>query len=393
MDDTPTTLLVAEGDEPLREFLVDQFLADGFAASGAEGLEEARVRLASFHPDLLVLGELEGPREQLGLLRGDPRARLRRAADRAPELGRRGARPAARLRGGLRRLPRQAASPTRCCSPACGRSCAARRAASCRAGGSARSRSTQLARRATVAERPLHALADGVRPARPPGRRADAGVHQAGAAARRLGLPRRGQHPDGRRPRLPAAQEARARRRAAPGRERARRRLPAVRRRRSRRSTSTSSPRPRRATAVRRSGPLRRRKGLRRQGRLERRTPLRRFTPLRRTPVSPASEAQREKVAGRACLACGSQPPGRPGPPHAALARRLRRRALRRAALPRRCHRAFDRGELDLLAHLEPSYRAELAHALSHLSLLALLRRVTGTRWTPATSTQPNLRA
>ena len=70
MNDTPTTLLVAEGDDPQREFYVDQFLADGFAASGAEGLEEARVRLASFHPDLLVLGELEGPREQLGLLRG-----------------------------------------------------------------------------------------------------------------------------------------------------------------------------------------------------------------------------------------------------------------------------------------------------------------------------------
>jgi hypothetical protein len=43
----------------------------------------------------------------------------------------------------------------------------------------------------------------------------------------------------------------------------------------------------------------------------------------------------------------------------------------------------FDRAELDLLPHLEPRFRAELAHALSHLSLLALLRRVTGERWAP----------
>jgi DNA-binding response OmpR family regulator len=69
MNDTQTTLLVAEGDDGMREFLVDQFLADGFQASGAQGVEEARVRLASFHPDLLVLGEIAGARQQLGLLR------------------------------------------------------------------------------------------------------------------------------------------------------------------------------------------------------------------------------------------------------------------------------------------------------------------------------------
>ena len=51
--------------------------------------------------------------------------------------------------------------------------------------------------------------------------------------------------------------------------------------------------------------------------------------------------------------------------------------------LDRRCHRAYDRGELDLLPCLEPGYRAELAHALAHLSLLSLLRLVTGMRWRP----------
>jgi hypothetical protein len=39
-------------------------------------------------------------------------------------------------------------------------------------------------------------------------------------------------------------------------------------------------------------------------------------------------------------------------------------------------------GELDLLPHLEPRYRAELAHGLLHLGLVALLGRVTATRWT-----------
>ena len=33
------------------------------------------------------------------------------------------------------------------------------------------------------------------------------------------------------------------------------------------------------------------------------------------------------------------------------------------------------------MPHLEPRLRAELAHALSHLSLIELLRRVTGQRW------------
>ena len=51
--------------------------------------------------------------------------------------------------------------------------------------------------------------------------------------------------------------------------------------------------------------------------------------------------------------------------------------------LCRACHRLYDRGELDLLPHLEPGYRVELAHGLRHLSLLHLLRRVTGVRWVP----------
>ena len=66
--------------------------------------------------------------------------------------------------------------------------------------------------------------------------------------------------------------------------------------------------RPLRATAIRRSGRLRRRKALRRQGRIERRRALRRLAPLRRTAVSPASDAQRAKVADKACLVCRKRP-------------------------------------------------------------------------------------
>jgi hypothetical protein len=51
--------------------------------------------------------------------------------------------------------------------------------------------------------------------------------------------------------------------------------------------------------------------------------------------------------------------------------------------LCRPCHRAYDSGELDLLPCLEPRLHAELAHALTHLSLVAVLQRVTGARWTP----------
>jgi hypothetical protein len=106
-----------------------------------------------------------------------------------------------------------------------------------------------------------------------------------------------------------------------------------------------------------------------------------RHTPLARRPVSPASEAQRAKVADRACLVCGARPVD---PAH------LVPRALGGCDEPdctvplcRRCHRVYDRGELALLPHLEPGERVELAHGLTHLSLIALLQRVSATRWAP----------
>jgi hypothetical protein len=138
---------------------------------------------------------------------------------------------------------------------------------------------------------------------------------------------------------------------------------------------------------MRHSGRRRRQKGLRRRARLERRAALRRLTPLRRTPVSPASEAQRAKVAGQACLVCGKRPVD---PAHLAP-RSLGGCEDAHCSIPlcRACHRRYDRGELDLLPRLEPGYRTELAHALAHLSLLSLLRLVTGTRWRPADADIP----
>jgi hypothetical protein len=52
-------------------------------------------------------------------------------------------------------------------------------------------------------------------------------------------------------------------------------------------------------------------------------------------------------------------------------------------------HRAYDGGELDRLPHLEPSFRAEVAHALEHVSLLTLLGRVTGRCWAPCENDNP----
>jgi hypothetical protein len=49
-------------------------------------------------------------------------------------------------------------------------------------------------------------------------------------------------------------------------------------------------------------------------------------------------------------------------------------------ALCRLHHRAYDRGELDLLPYLEPLHRIEIAHAVMHLGLIGALRRLTGRR-------------
>ncbi|OAI39388.1 hypothetical protein AYO39_02935 [Actinobacteria bacterium SCGC AG-212-D09] len=118
---------------------------------------------------------------------------------------------------------------------------------------------------------------------------------------------------------------------------------------------------------------------LRRRAKLRANKPLRRSTPLQRTASMAATERQRAAVAGRRCIVCGTD--RRIDPAH------LIPRSLGGCGDPlctcplcRSCHRAYDRGELDLLPYLEPAWRAQVAHAVGHVGLIAALRRISGTR-------------
>ena len=67
MNDTPR-LIVADSDDHLRDDLVGQLLADGFAAEPARTPAEVRCR-AAWSPDLLLLGDFAEPTAPLELLR------------------------------------------------------------------------------------------------------------------------------------------------------------------------------------------------------------------------------------------------------------------------------------------------------------------------------------
>lgn len=135
---------------------------------------------------------------------------------------------------------------------------------------------------------------------------------------------------------------------------------------------------------------------------LSRATPLKRTTPLltdpektrgwqdrsrapakpNRRPVSPASSAQRRKVAGKACIVCA----GSPCHPAHTIDRSLCPEGAEdpRAVVPL-CpthHRSYDEGHLSLLEHLEPHYRAELAFAVERFGLVSTLERLTNDRVT-----------
>jgi hypothetical protein len=101
-------------------------------------------------------------------------------------------------------------------------------------------------------------------------------------------------------------------------------------------------------------------------------------TPLRRSRFVPASEQQRAKIAGRRCFVCGESPVD---PAHL-VPRSLAGRDRPECVVPlcRLHHRSYERGGLELLPYLEPDNRGELAHALLHLGLIALLGRVTVAR-------------
>jgi len=135
--------------------------------------------------------------------------------------------------------------------------------------------------------------------------------------------------------------------------------------------------------------PLRRRKPLRRGRPPEQRTPLARRTLPRRTVLAPggsapargpmqASDAQQAKIAGGACVVCLQTK----GLTPAHLAPRSLGGCDHPDCVVPLCwlhHRAYDTGRLELLPHLEPRWRAEVAHAVIHLGLMGAVRRL-GTR-------------
>jgi len=122
------------------------------------------------------------------------------------------------------------------------------------------------------------------------------------------------------------------------------------------------------------------RTSLRRRASLRARKPLRRTKPLQRSASLAASDRQRAAVAGRPCIVCGAE--------HGVDPAHLIPRSLGGCGEPLcvvplcrlPCHRAYDRGELDLLLYLEPAWRAQLAHAVGHVGLIGALRRISGAR-------------
>jgi hypothetical protein len=116
---------------------------------------------------------------------------------------------------------------------------------------------------------------------------------------------------------------------------------------------------------------------LRRRAKLRARKQLQRHTSLQRTPSMAATESQRAAVAGRNCVVCGTD--RRIDPAHL-IPRGLGGCGDALCVIPacRAHHRAYDRGELDLLPYLEPAWRPQLAHAVGHVGLVGALRRISG---------------
>ena len=118
---------------------------------------------------------------------------------------------------------------------------------------------------------------------------------------------------------------------------------------------------------------------LRRRAKLRARKPLRRTSSLQRTASMAATDAQRTAVAGRSCIVCGTD--RRIDPAHL-IPRSMGGCGDPHCVIPacRVHHRAYHRGELDLLPYLEPGWRAQLAHAVGHVGLIGALRRISGGR-------------
>lgn len=102
----------------------------------------------------------------------------------------------------------------------------------------------------------------------------------------------------------------------------------------------------------------------------------------KRRPISEASPEQRAAIKARPCLVDASHR-GKSHPAHL-IPRGLLTEGQEdaRAVVPLcpACHRLYDEGGLDLLPHLEPLARVELAFAVERFGLVLTLRRVTNER-------------
>ena len=109
----------------------------------------------------------------------------------------------------------------------------------------------------------------------------------------------------------------------------------------------------------------------------------------KRRPISEATPAQREKVRTSYCTASGDGLCVGPMDPAHLLPRTAttvgQDDPLAVVGLCRYHHEAYDaQRTLDLLPHLEAcGYRAELAFAVMRVGLMATLRRVTNSKWSP----------
>ena len=78
----PDTLLIADHDEALCSTLARELEADGYAVTTATAVRALAVGLANHHPDLLLLGDLDGAGGQARLLGCSAQATNRSAARR-----------------------------------------------------------------------------------------------------------------------------------------------------------------------------------------------------------------------------------------------------------------------------------------------------------------------
>lgn len=112
-------------------------------------------------------------------------------------------------------------------------------------------------------------------------------------------------------------------------------------------------------------------------------TELKRTAPRKRgRGISPASPAQRSKIAAEVCVVCQSE---LVHPAHV-IDRSLGGDDDPRAviALCPLHHREYDDGSLSILEYLEPHYRTELAYAVELVGLITALERITNQRWRAA---------